>query len=73
MRGDEKGKAFLLVLKIWLRHRDECIGSFLFNGKKYCVYVAEYGMNSDSYQENLKELLNSSASGERWKKAFVKL
>lgn len=66
-------KLFLLVLKLWLRHRNECIGSFLFKDKKYCIYVAEYGANSDSYQKNLKELLSSPTNGERWKKAFIKL
>ncbi|MCI8572269.1 MAG: hypothetical protein HFI43_12805 [Lachnospiraceae bacterium] len=66
-------KLFMTILKIWLRNRDECIGSFHYKGKKYCIYVAEYGTNSSSYQENLKTLLNSSENESRWKKAFIKL
>ena len=66
-------KIFVIILKLFLKNRSECIGSFYHGGQKYCIYVAKYGLNSDAYQDNLNDLLNSSVNGERWKKAFIKL
>lgn len=66
-------KILLIILKVLLKHRNECIGSFFFKDRKYCLYISEYGMNSELYQKNLKELLNSSVNSERWKKAFIRL
>lgn len=63
-------KIFILILKNWLKYRDECIGSFWFKGKS--TAYTEYGSNADTYQDSLDKLLNSSVNEERWKKSFVK-
>ena len=66
-------KRFLLklILKSLLKSNDELIGGFIIRGKKYCIYVSEYGNNSSTYRANLVELLNSSYKSERWEKAFI--
>ena len=60
-----------LILFSLLKNNDELIGGFIIRDKKYCVYVAEYGNNSETYRANLVDLLNSSYKSKRWKKAFI--
>lgn len=66
-----KKKIIRIFLKYLMKHRNEAIGGFIIDNTKYCLYVAEYGVNSTSYTKNLRELLDSNCESERWKKAFI--
>ena len=61
-----------MFLKYLMKHRDEAIGAFIINNKKYGLYVSEYAWNNgESYKRNLEDLLNTSIETKRWKKAFI--